>query len=787
MRFTISTVFALAAQLAGAQYCYGGGQLGYPPDLERASEIACSTMLSGHYTTGDHKYACVNGFDMPDTPSHYNWLFDVDFEGLTPNHDPRQIDLDIDHCKDIILDTFSDCGDNHGGQSIHDDFYIKIIHQLQGNVKVTMQSYYDPRDSPRYIRPVDTRHIAERYSTGRIHRDAYGEPVKPPEVIATKYSRDRERRSSDYERSHRSRRGSESRDHGYEKSSRYYESRDEYQPYPKHSSRDDRAESSRAKPSHKKQHTSEKSSREHSHHKSSRHRDERDPPRERRSEKFRDVPSKSHEEGCSRHRESSGYSHHESRESGRHYNRDHDFSRSRRRSPSRYNPVPEYEEPDDDDDDSVMDFLVSKTQKLLKEKFGSWYVYRANSGAEELPLKCPAQPKGGGRRKLSSKLSKDKGAPQDTAKVPAGRAKQTVISSPIQSPSIPISGWGEIDLTAHRNDIRPRFHIDAKPYDDLVSTVYNHIQSHHASGPKYIPYALFRYYCYLVWWCKIIWLRKANGNALNTEEMAFLDVIASEPDIQIPSAIAQYLANVGNFQQGGDTYYFERQEVAIVDSDLPGLQIKSGWFQTTHAQNGMMAILGGCILNSPRPASFAPDVQTQFMASPSTVTWMSERLSTIKGCKLFSVKQLTLSSLGTPFQAYVLSHDDVKSTAWDYLNRGILERNQFNGSRYGKLAIKSRYAIDSKVLTPAFSFGYRFQCSECWVGYDAARMPTYRSLSKHQPFIYVKADDEAICDVDDAWFITMNQNFDIAQGLLNCYRFSTRGLDRSKVLDSALI
>ncbi|KAI1269931.1 hypothetical protein F5Y18DRAFT_422894 [Xylariaceae sp. FL1019] len=124
MRFAFATVFALAGPLVGAQYCYDGGQRGDPFDLDRASDIACSTVLASHYNTGDRKDACING--VSDAIKNFNWHIFVDFEGLMANGDKRQIDLSHDDCKEFIHKTWFFCSNLHGGQSIYDDFYFTV-------------------------------------------------------------------------------------------------------------------------------------------------------------------------------------------------------------------------------------------------------------------------------------------------------------------------------------------------------------------------------------------------------------------------------------------------------------------------------------------------------------------------------------------------------------------------------------------------------------------------------------------------------------------------------------
>lgn len=187
----------------------------------------------------------------------------------------------------------------------------------------------------------------------------------------------------------------------------------------------------------------------------------------------------------------------------------------------------------------------------------------------------------GGPRKGPAKPAVDKGAPQGAVQVQAGGQKKTGNKSATVSATIPLSGWGEIDLHPFRRDIQPVFTVDAKPFDDLVDVVYTSIQSRYSTGGKHIPLGLFRYYCFTMWWLRVLWLHKANANILSSEEKAALNILQAGEEFQVPSPIAQYLGNLGNFVQGGENFYFKKMPIELDDGLNKGGIVKEGWFETT--------------------------------------------------------------------------------------------------------------------------------------------------------------------------------------------------------------
>lgn len=211
----------------------------------------------------------------------------------------------------------------------------------------------------------------------------------------------------------------------------------------------------------------------------------------------------------------------------------------------------------------------------------------------------------GGPRKGPAKPFVDKDAPQGAVQVPNGGQSKTSKRSPVVSATIPLSGWGEIDLYPFRRDIEPVFTVDARPYADLVDTVYTSIQSRYSAGGKHIPLALFRYYCFTMWWFRVLWLHKANANTLSSDEKDALNILLAGEEFQVPSPIAQYLGNLGNFVQGGEQYYFRLMDFHLDSIDLDDAIVKKGWYNTTDANNRVDATTWWLYAQFPSPGVYS--------------------------------------------------------------------------------------------------------------------------------------------------------------------------------------
>jgi hypothetical protein len=462
-----------------------------------------------------------------------------------------------------------------------------------------------------------------------------------------------------------------------------------------------------------------------------------------------------------------------------------------------------------------------------------------------------APPRKGGDRK-SPKAPRGKNAPPGAVDVPPPGEKKTQKKSPVVSATIPISGWGETDLHEFRRDIRPEFTTDASPYFDLVDKTYSLMQSRYSSASKHVPRALFIYYCLQLWWLRALWLSKGNANVLTTEEKRFLNLISAGEEFMIPAPIAQYLANMGNFQQGGETYYYVRPPV-MFDGTWDQGNVEKGWLSTQtgitvsggreywlYAQVPVPGVYTQAVqmeanhtLPAPLPRqtlshvapirdgyavlptaniigwrntdydmhhsswrstysslgwsnnSLPTDMQTVFNFSASTMKWVSERLGTVKDLKSYSSNQLTLSSQGSPIQAYYLDNT-IPASQMPHFAYSPNFVDNWKGTLNSDLCLNSRFAFDSKMLSPAFSFGYRINRVPCFRRY-VQQSPEYYSRTNYDPWIFFD-NVNAPRAPPTGWEAFRNATFGYgSQAFINVPRFGTAELNRSVGMDAALI
>jgi hypothetical protein len=194
------------------------------------------------------------------------------------------------------------------------------------------------------------------------------------------------------------------------------------------------------------------------------------------------------------------------------------------------------------------------------------------------PTKTTAPSKGraGGTRSAKNAIAKD--TPPGAVKVePPGSKKSTKTSVP-RDATIPLTGWADLDISAARVETIPTFTVDVNPFLDLVSTEFSRIVSRSSLG-KHLPFALFQYYCLQLFWYRVLFLMKSNGQTLSSDQKNFLNAFVSGDAFVVPPHIAQYLANLGNFMQGGENFYFR-----LLDAQFTGVNkdhsVSKGWLDT---------------------------------------------------------------------------------------------------------------------------------------------------------------------------------------------------------------
>jgi hypothetical protein len=484
----------------------------------------------------------------------------------------------------------------------------------------------------------------------------------------------------------------------------------------------------------------------------------------------------------------------------------------------------------------------------------------SDSASQVEPSKKDTAQGGGRARGRSAKNAISKDTPPGAVQVPKGGQNKTNKQSPVQTATIQLTGWEDLDLAAIRTETVPTFTVDVNPYVDLVDTEFDRIVARCPSIGKFVPFALFRYYCFQLWWYRVILLHKMNGQILTTGEKNFINSFSNGgEDYVIPTHIAQYLANMGNFIQGGETYFF-RKVAAQFGGHTDDSIVEDGWLDChngdptivngpqfwAYAQVPVPAVFATSIVNEvihndpsrpqlqtlehiepvledpdlawkatnniagwmTRPRLFnhsshrqtywnlgwttgriPSDVQTPFLFSPASMRWMSDRLSTIKELKTYPSKQIALSSMGSPIQAYWLEAPD-KFLSYDLPDFRDYTDPDSKATRVLDLALTSRFGVDPKSATPAYSFGFRLARDKVITGYDN-RQPVYAERSNYQPWITViPSDDEpdVIHDPPPGYLQGMNQTWIFGSAAnLNIVRFQTQVLRRDDALSRTLI
>jgi hypothetical protein len=428
----------------------------------------------------------------------------------------------------------------------------------------------------------------------------------------------------------------------------------------------------------------------------------------------------------------------------------------------------------------------------------------------------------GKKGKRPSKSAVDKAAPPGATEVPAGGKDKTSKKSAVVSGTIPLSGWGEIDLASHRRDILPRHTVDANPYFDLVDAVYMNMYGGFSNASKHIPFSLFRYYCQLLWWHRVLYLCRSNAIVLSSTEKDVFNVLNSGEEFQIPAPIAQYLANMGNFTAGGETFFFEKLSGQFTGTwTSEGATVEKGWLQTTT----------GIIVDDsqsfwryaqlPVPAVFALSIQSEIAnATNAAAKTLAHITPVVSGQKVeptrnicgwyrrpvdathsswrstYSLLGWTSTTIPTDCQtAFNISTSTMKwvserlaginglklhgskqitlSTQGSALQAHFLFMDHFDrettlglrdsvsdqkGSLNTDFALGSRYGMDDKLLSPSFSFGYRIQRDKQFASMKQGE-PSYYGISRFDPWVFFKdTGASGRVNVPTGWHDHMNDS-----------------------------
>jgi hypothetical protein len=196
------------------------------------------------------------------------------------------------------------------------------------------------------------------------------------------------------------------------------------------------------------------------------------------------------------------------------------------------------------------------------------------------PPPAPRPSRAAGKR--SSKNAPSKDTPPGAVQVgKPGQAKTGKTTPPVTA-TIPLTGWSDLDVTATRVETIPTFTVDVNPYLDLVRTEFDRIASRSPSGGKHIPFALFQYFCLELWWFRVLTLLKLNGQVLTTDQKNFLNAVSAAEEFAVPAHVAQYLANLGNFLQGGEVFHIRLLAISFTGI-ADGNVVREGWVDCGNA------------------------------------------------------------------------------------------------------------------------------------------------------------------------------------------------------------
>jgi hypothetical protein len=193
-----------------------------------------------------------------------------------------------------------------------------------------------------------------------------------------------------------------------------------------------------------------------------------------------------------------------------------------------------------------------------------------SSNARPVTTEKAKKEKKGNRSKKTDPV--DPKAPVGSIPVPPPKSAPAKQPSHVVTAAVPITGWGDSDFTTmHKRQPLLDHEPDASGFFDLVDAVYTDLAARQTSM-KFIPRSLYRYYCGQLWWYRVLYVHKSNGFILETQQKRFLDTIGPLEDLVLPDKIAQYLANLGNFDYNGEVYRMK----------LPHLDFSAtGTFQNT--------------------------------------------------------------------------------------------------------------------------------------------------------------------------------------------------------------
>lgn len=191
-----------------------------------------------------------------------------------------------------------------------------------------------------------------------------------------------------------------------------------------------------------------------------------------------------------------------------------------------------------------------------------------NEAVQPTPIPAPST-RGGGRGRGRGGRVVRGGNPPDSNPKPApvqapGQDKTGKAPSPYSgTPSF--TAWGTPPIQQSKRRVRQTIYIDGSGFEDMVETEYEQLTAKHATSARKIPRSIFKYSAFMAFWSRALSLKLSNNNRVSQQEREAMRVLESlTPNIQLPTRIAQYLQNLGNF----DHVDGQRLEIVFPDYDF---------------------------------------------------------------------------------------------------------------------------------------------------------------------------------------------------------------------------
>jgi hypothetical protein len=460
--------------------------------------------------------------------------------------------------------------------------------------------------------------------------------------------------------------------------------------------------------------------------------------------------------------------------------------------------------------------------------------------------KRPSKKTPGKKEKKEAGSKPESSIPLGSIPVPPPMTSPAKKASVPTSTAVPITGWGDANFTAmHKRVPLLEHEPDASGYFDLVDAVYRDLVARH-TFMKFIPQSLFRYHCGQLWWYRVLFVHKSNGFILDSAHKRFLDTLSGLEDLVVPDKIAQYLANLGNFDFNGEVYRMKLPELhfdAMLNANVgkDTVQIPGSLRDVTartDSQNFWR------FAQFPIPAVLVTTIRNELYsnAQPST---KNRVLPNVHPNNLYgAIARPTENLVGFQLDGWSASHSSWASTfanlGWTTSSLPRDTQTEFQCSpgtlswmseRLAQLPSEKMHSTKQLVLSKQGNFSqigfldththdlkihrefasardfnlYRYTTRQMFhlsarsslppslisatycFGYRFRKYVFSGRYTNASPWMYTKPDSLDLLELPDGYINEINRSLDALDTDLTAARFQTYAQDRSTVLVSALI